>query len=72
MEANDPRACQIFVIPLYTSMGAIDPWGVTSLDTRSFMLPWQPEFQSNLSKTLMQAFPLTDLALHEIKLHLAN
>ena len=32
----------------------------------SFMLPWQPEFQSNQPKNLMQPFPLHDDALHDI------
>ena len=32
----------------------------------SYMLPWQPEFQSNQSEILMQPFPLPDDALHEI------
>ena len=31
-----------------------------------YILPWQPEFQSNQPKSFMQLFPLPDDALHEI------
>ena len=37
-----------------------------------YMLPWQPEFQSNQPKNLMQPFPLPDDAFHEIWSKLAN
>ena len=36
------------------------------------MLPWQPEFQSNQQKNLMQPLTLPDEGKHEIWSKLAN